>query len=218
WEERFRSLSGGIWQVAVVFILSLGGLFAGWFTPTEAGAVGAAGVLVITTVTGELKWDDVKKALITTARSAAMIFLLIAGAIIFGRFLALSNLPANLASAVGSLSLPSYIVMTIIMFMYLVLGCFIDIPALVLMTIPVFYPVVVNNLGYDPIWFGVMIIMVQGMGSLTPPVGMVVYVIKDIARDVPLEDIFKGILPFVLSLVICSIILIAFPQIVTFAI
>jgi len=217
WKERFESLSGGVWQVVVIFLLSLGGLFAGLFTPTEAGAVGAAGVLIVTLVTRELKWEGIKNALMTTSRSVAMVMLLIGTAMVFGRFLALSGLPAKLANLAGSLPLPPAAIMSVIMFAYLILGCFIDVPALVLMTVPVLYPIVINILGYDPIWFGVMMIMVQGMGVLTPPVGMVIYVVKDLAKDVPLEEIFKGVWPFILTLVVLTAILIVFPQIVTFA-
>jgi TRAP-type C4-dicarboxylate transport system permease large subunit len=143
--------------------------------------------------------------------------LLIGTAMVFGRFLALSGLPAKLANLAGSLPLPPAAIMSVIMFAYLILGCFIDVPALVLMTVPVLYPIVINILGYDPIWFGVMMIMVQGMGVLTPPVGMVIYVVKDLAKDVPLEEIFKGVWPFILTLVVLTAILIVFPQIVTFA-
>lgn len=218
WRERFRSLTGGVWQVVVIFVLSLGGLFAGWFTPTEAGAVGAGGVLLVTIITRELTWEAFQKALYTTARSVGMILLLIAGAITFGRFLTLSNLPASLAATVGSLPLPNFAVISIIMIAYFILGCFIDTPALVLMTVPVVYPIVVNILGYDPIWFGVMMILVQGMGVLTPPVGMVVYVVKDIAKDVPLGEIFRGVVPFLFSLIVLTALLIVFPQIVTIAI
>ncbi len=217
WKERFKSLTGGLWQIVAIFILSLGGLFAGWFTPTEAGAVGAFGVLIVTLLSGDLKWDGIKRSLYSTARSVAMILLLIAGAIVFGRFMALSNLPTSLANAVSVLSLPRFIIMAAILFVYLVLGCFIDIPALVLLTIPVFYPVVVNVLGYDPMWFGVVILLIQGMGIITPPVGMNVYVVKDIVKEeVPLEDIFKGIWPFLIAIIVCAAILVAFPQIVTF--
>ncbi len=216
WKERFKSLTGGLWQIVAIFIFSLGGLFAGWFTPTEAGSVGVFGVLLVTLLSGNLTWGAIKRSLYSTARSVAMILLLIAGAIIFGRFMALSNLPASLASTVSTLPLPPFVIMAVILLVYLILGCFIDIPALVLLTIPVSYPIVVNILGYNPIWFGVMMLMIQGMGVITPPVGMNVYVIKDIAKEVPLEDIFKGIWPFLIAIIVCIAILVAFPQIVTF--
>ena len=145
-----------------------------------------------------------------------MIMLLVAGSVIFGRFMAVSRIPFEIASWAGSLLLPSCAVMALILLIYLVLGFFIDALALVLLTIPIFYPVAVDILGYDPIWFGVIIVMVVAMGVITPPVGMNVYIIKGIAPDVPLEAIFRGIWPFLGALVLCIAILIAFPALATF--
>jgi tripartite ATP-independent transporter DctM subunit len=216
WRDRFQALQGGLWEVVVIFLLSLGGLFAGWFTPTEAGAVGAGGILALSVLGKQLSWESFKKSLSDTTRTTAMIMFLVAGAVIFGRFLAISRIPFMLASWAGNLALPSFAVMGIIMGIYLLLGCFIDALALVLLTIPIFYPVVVTTLNYDPIWFGVIIVMVVAMGVITPPVGMNVYVIKGIASDIPLETIFKGIWPFLGALIVCLIILIAFPQVATY--
>ena len=136
--------------------------------------------------------------------------LMIAGAMIFGRFMAISRIPFELANWAGSLPLPPFAIMGVILLIYLVLGCFIDALALILLTIPIFYPVVVKTLGYDPIWFGVIVVMVVAMGVITPPVGMNVYIIKGVAPDVPLEDIFRGIWPFLLAIIFSLIILIAF--------
>jgi tripartite ATP-independent transporter DctM subunit len=216
WRERFKALSGGLWEVAIVFIISLGGLFIGLFTPTEAGAVGAGGVLALTVLERRLGWETLKKSLSDTTRTTAMIMLLVAGAVIFGRFMAVSRIPFELANWAGNLPLPPYAVMGIILAIYLLLGCFIDALALVLLTIPIFYPVAVGTLGYDPVWFGVIIVMVVAMGVITPPVGMNVYIIKGIAQDIPLETIFKGIWPFLTALILCLAVLIAFPQISTF--
>jgi len=141
---------------------------------------------------------------------------MIAGAMIFGRFMAISRIPSELASWASSLDLPSYAIMGIILMVYLILGCIIDALALVLLTIPIFFPVVVNTLGYDPIWFGVIIVLVVAMGVITPPVGMNVYIIKGVATNVPLETIFKGIWPFLFAVIVCIIALIIFPQIATF--
>ena len=152
----------------------------------------------------------------TPGGRAVGILSMFAGAIIFGRFIALSRIPFELASWAGSLNLPPFAVIVIILLVYLVLGCFIDALALILLTIPIFYPVAVNVLGYDPIWFGVIIVMVVAMGVITPPVGMNVYIVKGIARDVPLEEIFKGIWPFLAAIIICLALLITFPQLATF--
>ncbi|MFA7467766.1 MAG: TRAP transporter large permease [Desulfotomaculaceae bacterium] len=216
WKERIAALKGGLGEVLVVFTLSIGGLFAGWFTPTEAGAVGAAGVLAVAMLGRSISWQGLKKSLLDATRTTAMIMLMVAGAIIFGRFMAISRVPFEFADWAGALALPPFMVMGIVLLIYLMLGCFIDALALVLLTIPIFYPVVVTTLGYDPIWFGVIIVMVVAMGVITPPVGMNVYIIKGVAPDIPLEVIFKGIWPFLAALVVCLVLLIAFPQIATF--
>lgn len=216
WRERIESLRGGLGEVLFVFVLSIGGLFAGWFTPTEAGAVGAAGVLFVSLLERRLSWEGFKKSLYDTTRTSAMILFMVAGAVIFGRFMAVSRVPFELANWAGGLDLPAYAVMGIIIFIYLILGCLIDALALVLLTIPIFYPVAVTTLGYDPIWFGVIVVLVVAMGVITPPVGMNVYIIKGIAPDVPLEVIFKGVWPFLVAILICLAILMVFPQIATF--
>jgi len=216
WKERARALRGGLGEVLVVFAVSIGGLFAGWFTPTEAGAVGAAGVLCVALLGRRLSWEGFKKSLLDATRTTAMIMLLVAGATIFGRFMAVSRVPFELASWAGALPLPPFAVMAVILFIYLILGCFIDALALVLLTIPIFFPVAVTTLGYDPVWFGVIIVLVVAMGVITPPVGMNVYIIKGVSPDIPLEVIFRGVWPFLAALVICLAVLVAFPQIVTF--
>lgn len=216
WKERFGALRGGFFEALMVFFLSIGGLFAGWFTPTEAGAVGAGGVLLIGLLEKRLNWEKIKKSLIDTTRTSAMIMFMIAGAVIFGRFMAISRVPFELANWVGTLPLPSFAIMGVVLIIYLILGCFIDALALVLLTVPIFYPIVVTNLGYDPIWFGVIVVMVVAMGVITPPVGMNVYVIKGVAPDIPLETIFKGIWPFLGAIFLCIALLMIFPQIATF--
>ena len=216
WKERITAISRSIWEILVVFAISIGGLFAGWFTPTEAGAVGAFGVLIVSLAERRLSWQGFKNSLADTTRTTAMIMLLVAGAIIFGRFMAVSQIPFVMANWAGSLPIPRFAVMAIMLAIYLILGCFIDALALILLTIPIFYPVAVTILGYDPIWFGVIIVMVMAMGVITPPVGINVYIVKGIAKDVPLETIFRGIFPFLGALIICIALLIAFPQIATF--
>ncbi len=215
WKQKIQSMGGGLWEIAVIFIISMGGLFAGWFTPTEAGGIGAAAVLLLTVLEGKLKWEGIVKALRDTTKTTAMILLMTAGAVVFGRFMSLSRLPFELASFTGELPLPPLVIMGLIMIVYLVLGCVIDAMALVLLTVPIFYPVVTQALGYDPIWFGVIIILVVGMAVITPPVGMNAYIVKGIAPDIPLEVIFRGIWPFVIAYLICIAILIAFPGIAT---
>lgn len=216
WQERLAALRGGLGEVLIIFAVSMGGLFAGWFTPTEAGAVGAAGVLVVALLKRSITREGFKKSLMDTTRTTAMIMLLIAGAMVFGRLMAISRLPFEMAQWAGALALPPFAIMAIILFIYLVLGCFIDALAMILLTVPIFYPIAINTLGYDPIWFGVIIVLVVAMGVITPPVGMNVYILKGIVPGIPLEVIFKGIWPFLGAIIICLAILLAFPQIATF--
>lgn len=215
WKERFEALRGGLGEVLVIFAVSMGGLFAGWFTATEAGAVGAAGVLGVALLKRSITREGFNKSLMDTTRTTAMIMLLIAGAMIFGRLMAISRLPFEMALWAGALPLPPFAVMGIILLIYLILGCFIDALAMILLTVPIFYPIAINTLGYDPIWFGVIIVLVVAMGVITPPVGMNVYILKGIVPEVPLEVIFKGIWPFLYAIIICLAILLAFPQIAT---
>ena len=163
-----------------------------------------------------IDWDGFKNSLYDTTRTTAMIMLLIAGSVIFGRFMAVSRIPFELASWTAMLDLPAYLVMAIILFIYLILGCFIDALALVLLTIPIFYPVAVDTLGYDPIWFGVIIVLVVAMGVITPPVGMNVYILKGVVPDIPLETMFKGVWPFLMAIVVCIALLMIFPEITLF--
>ena len=215
-KERLQALRGGLFEILFVFAVSIGGLFAGWFTPTEAGAVGAGSILLIVGVRRQLSWEGFVKSLRDTTRTSAMILLMVAGAITFGRFIAVTGIPTGLASWASALPFPPPIVMGIILLIYLVLGCFIDALALILLTIPIFYPVAVGTLGYDPIWFGIIIVMVVAMGVITPPVGMNVFIIKGVAKDVPIEKIYRGVWPFLIGLFAVLILLIIFPDIVTF--
>jgi tripartite ATP-independent transporter DctM subunit len=216
WKERISALKDGLMETMVIFALSIGGLFLGWFTPTEAGAVGVGGVLLVSIIRKRINMQKLLASLKDTTKTSAMIMLIIAGAIMFGRFMAVSRVPFALASWTAALPLPAIAIMGIMILIYLILGCFIDALALVLLTTPIFYPVVVTTLGFDPIWFGVIVVMVVAMGVITPPVGMNVYIIKGVAKDVPLETIFKGIWPFLICILICIAILFVFPSIATF--
>jgi tripartite ATP-independent transporter DctM subunit len=218
WKAKLQSLSGLI-DTLSVFGLVMGGLFFGFFTPTEAAAVGAFGVLVVSLIRRQLTWQGFVKSLYETLRTSCMVLLLIAGAVVFGKFLAITRIPFNIASWIGGFDLPPYVIMAMIVLVYFLGGCFMDALALVMLTIPIFLPVVAS-LGYDPIWFGVIIVMVTEMGVITPPVGINVYVVYGVAEGiiggVPLESIFKGILPFLLAVIVGLIILILFPQIILF--
>lgn len=216
WRARYMALGGGLLEVMVVFTISLGGLFAGWFMPTEAGAVGVAGVFLVTALKKRVNPAIIMRSLSDTTRTTAMIMLLVGSAVVFGRFIAISRIPFAMAEWATDLALPSFVVIALVLIIYLILGCFIDALALILLTIPIFLPVAVDVLGYDPIWFGVIIVMVVAMGVITPPVGMNVYIIKGVAGDVPLEKIFRGIWPFLFAIVIALALLIIFPALATF--
>jgi len=216
WSEVIQALKGGVLEVAIVFIVALGGLFLGVFTSTESGAIGAFAILVISLIERRLNLKSVLKALRDTTKTTAMIMLIIGGAVVFGRLMAVSRLPFELANWAGNLPFHSVFVVAIVFIIYVVIGLFMDSMALILLTVPIFYPVVVTTLGYDPIWFGVIIVMVMAAGVITPPVGINVYVIKGIAPEIPLFTIYRGIWPFLGAIFVCVAILIAFPAICTF--
>lgn len=202
------------WEVLLLFIVVIGGIYAGIFTPTEAAGVGAFGTFFFAIVRKKLTWDVFNKSLVNTLRTTGMLFLIMMGAMIFGYFLSVSQLPFELASLVGELSVNRYLVLIVILIITLVLGCIMDSMAIVLLTIPVFYPLIVD-LGFNPIWFGILVVRVTEMGLITPPVGMNVFIIKGIS-DVPISAIFKGIIPFLMADLIQVAVLIIFPQIVLF--
>ena len=213
WRERFRSL-GGVTETLVLFALVMGGMFAGWFTPTEAAAVGAAGSVAIAVAERKCSFRMLATALNETLRTSCMVMVIVAGATVFGHFLQRTEVPMKLAAWMAGLPLPAWGVMLMIIFFYLVAGAFLDALALVLLTIPIFYPVVLN-LGFDPIWFGVMIVLVTQMGVISPPVGVNVYVVSGMDRAIPLQSVFKGALPFLAAMIAAALLLLAFPQIVT---
>jgi len=218
WKERLKALLG-MGETLAVFILVMGGLFIGLFTPTEAAAVGAFGVFIVSLIRRQLTWEGFVNSLYETLGTSCMVMLLIAGAVVFGKFLAVTRIPFNIASWVGGFDLPPYMIMAVIVLIYFFGGCFMDALAFVTLTVPIFFPVVMT-LGYDPIWFGIIIVMVTEMGVITPPVGINVYVVFGVARrvigEVPLESIFKGIFPFLLAVIAGIIILMIIPQIILF--
>jgi tripartite ATP-independent transporter DctM subunit len=213
-KEKIFSLRG-VLETLVLFIIVMGGLFIGLFTPSEAGGIGAGGAIFIGIVLKRLTFKHFIKALVESTRISCMVLFIIAGATIFSRFLAATDLPFTIAEFTSNLPFPNFIIMGCIIFIYLIGGCFVEILALILLTIPIFYPVIIN-MGYNPIWFGVIIVLVGQMGVITPPVGINVYVVNGIVKDVSLYEIFKGATPFLIGLILCALILIPFPQLALF--
>jgi tripartite ATP-independent transporter DctM subunit len=219
WGEKIKALLG-LGETLAVFILVIGGIFIGLFTPTEAAAIGAFGMLIIAMARRQISWAGFVKSLLETLRTSCMVLMLIAGAVIFGKFLAVTRIPFDIAGWVSELQMSPFLVMGVVVMIYFIGGCFMDALAFVTLTVPIFFPVVME-LGYDPIWFGIIIVMVTEMGVMTPPVGINVYVVYGVAKNVleqeiPLEKIFKGIIPFLLAVIVGIILLMIFPNIILF--
>ncbi|MDI6755167.1 MAG: TRAP transporter large permease [Thermodesulfobacteriota bacterium] len=212
--ERLISLKA-VWGILMIFVMVVGGLYFGVFTPTEAGAAGAFSAFILALASRGLTWLNLKESLMDTARTTAMIFLLIIGVLIFIRLLALSGVTDAFIKFMLGLPLPRLGILMCILFVYVILGMFMDAIGMMLLTLPLFFPIVVG-LGYDPIWFGIIVIKCCEICLITPPVGLNVYVVRGVASDIPIEDIFRGIIPFFLMDILTVGLLIAFPQIVTF--
>ena len=213
-KEKIYSLKD-TWSILTLFVLVIGGLYTGWFTPTEAAGVGAFGAFVITIVKKKLTWQNLTGSLAQTIRTTAMVFLILIGAHIFGYFLTISQIPDQLSILASEAGLNRYIVLAIMILFYIVLGCFMEGLAIMVLTIPIVFPLVLD-MGFDPIWFGVIITLVMEMSLITPPVGINVFIISGIAKDVPMYTIFRGVLPFWVAMLVCIIILIIFPQFALF--
>jgi len=213
-KERFVSLTG-TWAMLLLFALVMGGIYAGVFTPIEAAGVGACGAMVIAALRKQLSFSMIIKCLQETLQTTAMIFLILIGAEIFTLFLGVSKLPMLLADVIGGLPLHRYVILCIILLLYVILGCVLDGIAMIVLTIPILFPVI-TALKFDPIWFGVLMVIVLEMGLITPPVGLNVFVIKGVAKDVPLRVIFRGVIPFLGASVLAIVIIMLFPEIALF--
>jgi len=209
WSERVADLKN-VWAPLVLFIFVIGGLYGGFFTPTEAGGVGASGAFILGVLRRKLDGPKIREALLSATRTAAAVFTVLIGALLFGYFLTITQSPQKLTEFLTSLGIGRYGVLALIMLMYLVLGCLMDAMAMIILTVPIIFPVIVH-LGFDPIWFGVIIVMTVELGLIHPPVGMNVFVIKSVVKEVSFTTIFKGVLPFILTDIVRLVILIAFP-------
>ena len=211
WKERLAGLRG-IWATLLLFAFVIGGLYGGLFTATEAAGAGAGGAFVIGVARGRLSWADIYRSLLETTRVTAAVFTVLIGAILFGYFLTVTQTPQKVTEFLTGLGLGRYGVLSLIMIMYLVLGCLMDALAMIIITVPIIFPVI-KELGFDPIWFGVIIVMTVELGLIHPPVGMNIFVIKSVVEDVKISTIFYGVLPFIITDILRLIILIAFPVI-----
>ena len=214
WKKRFYALKG-TWGVLLLIFLIIGGIYSGVFTPTEAGGAGAFSAFLMALFMRRLTLERLKESLLETGRTTIMIFSIIVGVLIFVRFLALTGLPATFSQFVLDLPLPRLIVILLIMSIYVFLGMFLDAIGMMMLTLPIVFPAVVA-LGYDPIWFGIIIVKMCEICLITPPVGLNCYIVRSVAPDIPLEEVFRGIIPFVVMDVLTVALFIAFPGIITF--
>jgi C4-dicarboxylate transporter DctM subunit len=213
WKERFRVIPDFLW-VGIIFVVVIGGLMAGKFSPTEAGTIGTVAVLILALVKREANFKMLIKSWDESLRTAVMTLLLIAGSVVLGHFLAITEIPFITADWVTGLPIPRWMIMILIILVYLIGGSFIDDLAFMILATPIFYPAVIK-LGYDPIWFGIMIGITIMIGVIIPPVAICVFIVRNIT-GIPFNVIYKGVLPFLLALIACALLLFLFPQIALF--
>jgi len=209
WDERLKA-TRAIWATFLLFAFIIGGLYGGLFTATEAAGMGAGGAFILGVLRGRLTRRDIMQSLLETTRMTAAVFTVLIGALLFGYFLTITQTPQKVTEFLTALGIGRYGVLALIMLMYLVLGCLMDALAMIILTVPIIFPVI-KALGFDPIWFGIIIVMTVELGLIHPPVGMNIFVIKSVIEDVKISTIFYGVLPFILTDLLRLLILIAFP-------
>ena len=214
WQDKFASLVP-VWEPLMIFLIVMGGIYFGFFTPTEAGGIGAAMLFLVALSKRKLNWPVFKTALLESVSISVMVLFLVAGANVFSTFLALSMIPIKVSTWVVSLEVSRYMILAIIILIYLFLGCFLDAISMMVLTMPVIFPVIIN-LGFEPVWFGVIAVLMMEAGLLTPPMGLNVFTVAGVAKDVPLESIYRGILPFLISIFVVVLFIILFPKSATF--
>jgi tripartite ATP-independent transporter DctM subunit len=214
WATRMRTL-GGVWAIGLLFIFVIGGIYIGLFTPTEAAGAGAAGAFIISVARRRLSFDALVGCLVEAIRTTASVFIILIGAVMFGYFLAVTQTTQKLTASLIELGLGPYPTLGLILLLYFVLGCVLDALAMVVLTVPILLPVILE-LGFDPIWFGVIVVVAAELALITPPVGMNVFVINSVVREISLVTIFRGALPFVVTETVVLVLLIVFPAIVLF--
>lgn len=213
-KEKLAALPGVI-ETLVLFALVIGGLYLGWFTPTEAGAAGAFGALLIALLQRKLTWPGFVSAVFETLRISAMVMVLVTGAVVFGRFLTITRLPYTLADWAAALPVPPHVILAVVILIYILGGMFMDALGFLVVTIPVFFPLAIA-LGYHPLWFSVLLNILTTLGAVTPPVGVCAYIVSGLAPEISLPTVFRGVVLFLPAYLICISLLLLFPQIVTF--
>ncbi|GEL76973.1 TRAP transporter large permease [Tenuibacillus multivorans] len=211
--EKIKSLKD-VWPFLLLFLISIGGIYLGVFTPTEAAGVGAVSSIVVSIISRKLDWQKLLASFNESVRLTAYIFLILIGATLFGQFITISRIPFKLTTYVGNLDLNAYVILALMLLALFLLGCFVEGLSLIVLTLPIVYPIV-TELGFNGVWFGIIMVMAINIGSLTPPIGISVYVIKGAAPHIPIQAIFKGVIPMIFAMVLCIIILIAIPELVT---
>ncbi|UCF72906.1 MAG: TRAP transporter large permease [Deltaproteobacteria bacterium] len=209
WREKFIALTG-VWEPLAVFLVVMGGIYMGFFTPTEAGAIGATALFLVALIKGRLNGKNLGHALQEAVRISVMVLFLVAGANVFSYFLALSTIPMKVAAWAAGLQVSPYLVHAFVILIYLFLGCFLDAISMMVLTMPVIFPVILA-LGFDPIWFGVIAVLMMEAGLITPPMGLNIFTVAGVVKDVPVEQIFRGALPFLLSIFAIVILITIFP-------
>lgn len=214
WSERFASLVK-LLPIIAIFSIVLGGIYFGVFTPSEAAGIGVAGVLLVAGLMGRLRWQGLRQALLDSAYTSAMIFAVIVAGHIIGAFLVVTHFTDSIIGAITDAGLSKYVVLALFVCMYLVLGAVLDVWGMLILTIPFVFPVM-ESLGFDPVWFGIFVVIMTELALITPPVGINVYVMHNMAPEVPLQDIFMGVMPFVLVTLVFVVLLAAVPELALF--
>ncbi|MDR1067706.1 MAG: TRAP transporter large permease [Clostridiales Family XIII bacterium] len=214
-KEKLQALkNGSLIKIMALFLVAMGGLFLGWFTPTEAGVVGVFGMVILTLVSRTFSFKMLMRAINNTLVMSVVIYMLLAGSEVFNKFFSLTRIPITLGNIVENLDMSPFMVIVIITLIYFLLGTAIEVLPIMLLTTPIFLPVI-TEIGYDPIWFGVYMIVIMGLGAISPPVGMSVFV-TSVVCDVPISKVFKGSMPFMVTYIVCALIIALFPDIVSF--
>jgi tripartite ATP-independent transporter DctM subunit len=210
WGEKLSALFG-IWETVAIFLVVMGGIYLGFFTPTEAGAIGATVLFLVAIFKRTINWENLMSALQEAVRISVMVLFLVAGANVFSYFLALSTIPMTVAQWASGLEVSPYLIHTIIIVIYLFLGCFLDAISMMVLTMPVIFPIILA-LGFDPVWFGVIAVLMMEAGLITPPMGLNIFTVAGVARDTPVETIFRGVAPFLLSIFFIVFLITIFPK------